>query len=748
MLLKENVETIIQILGIEKGNFIVDKNDNEIPKSAYNHFVIIHTNPSIAEKWNKEMASIDGFNTTIKKAKKSSKKSKQDLSEFEEDALLNEQEVAEEDLLSLGESEVSLEETEGLIHIAHSRKINYSSTSILADNGWFICPIYSGMNGLYPIIHQKLPNKKGYRLYETKVPLVKFKENLFTEDNFKEWNCNSIFILERYFEKEKISEINAASVFVQKRESDSILMLRNVLRNYELAQKSRIRCGNLLLSMILFNTGQNAYVSTKENLTKKDSIDGEIDEEDANEKNMLAEVVKSYDKLNDKLKETKKNKIVDYDKMCEQIVKAIENGDKDKAQTIINKYIDKTKSSDSATIKLEKTFLTMLDLVNQDEEAEALKIAEDYILKKKRTNPDMTIEQAMEETKVLRTKDYIPNYAMYEAITIYKYYCKAEYKAEKILKEVVESTWLYNYASGIQGMGTVATAYILAYLDFHSTVHSSSILRYLGMDQVIVKPKHEPGQEITKEDQTKIVRFLYKSYNNIINRSNLTAAMPLVEENFNLYYRTDVIPSWSKYQLVKKQFEEIKIENESELDDYVEEILETNEDFNKMVNYIWENMNIIEIPTGAEKTTYVVQKRARDKKNDRPTSSYLDSTGRIKFKTSLGYNAKVKSKILFILFNNMRKKKEPYYIKTVFTNFKNRLIQRFISQGKDPNVKPYKGHIDVMARRATMQVFIQDLWIYARRYFGLPLNGEGYNDAKIKGCNHLHNHGIEDPDEI
>lgn len=748
MLLKNNVETIIQVMGIEKGNFIIDRLKNEYPKSIYNHLVIIHTSPEVNKTWYSQMIknnSFDNINKII--TRKSRKRKKKSDNEFENDSELIEQEVMDEDSLSIDETEIALDDMAQLTHIARSRKINVPNTTTLADNNWFICPIYNGVDGLYPLIHKKLDNKKGYQIFESEVPLLRFKENLFTADNFKEWNCNSIFILERYFEKYKELGINTQSVFVQKRESDSLTTVKNILRNYELAQKSRIRCGNLLVSMILYKLGQNTYVSTKENLSKVASDDGEINEDVSENASIIDEIIKCYDKLEEKLKQVRKEKI-NREKTYQQITKAILDGKTDKADSIIEKYIDTIQLYKSSKIRLEKTFVNMLDLVTKDEEQEAIKVAQEYMHKKKSKYPNMTLDQALKETKILRTKDYIPNYQTYELITMYKYYCNAEYKAEKVLTSVVQKTWLWDYALGIKGMGVVATAYILAYLDFHSTVHSSSILRYLGLDQISVKPQHQPNQVITKEEQIKIVKFIFKSYNNIINRSKLTAAMPLTADNFYLYYRTDVITNWNKFKMVEKQFKEIDCKQESDIDEYVDDILETNEEFNSLVNYIWNNLTIIDISTGIGTTTQVIQKRARDKKLDRPCSTYLDSKGNIKFKVGLGYNAKVKSKLLYILFETMVKQKNEFYIKNIYTNYKNRLIQRFITNGEDPELKQNKARIKAMARRATMQIFLQKLWIYARQYFNLPLNGEGYNDAKIKNCNHLHNIGIEDPDEL
>lgn len=758
MLLKNNVETVINVIGVERNKFIVNQNGDEVSKGNYNHFVIVHTNSDISEKWNNEMIKIDGFNVTEKKVTKSSKtksKAKPQLDEFGDNAKLMNKEIIEEELLGFGEQKINLDEIDQLVHIAKSRKINIPSTTILADNNWFICPIYSDMKGLYPIIHKKLPNKKGYKLYETTIPLLKFDENLFRADNFKEWNCNCLFILERYLEKQKISEITLPSIYVQRRESESITLLRTILMMHELVQKSRIKAGNTLISLVRYNSGQNEYIMSKENLDKIEEVmkkNNELDDNESEEdikykkeQKILDNIVKSYDKLNQKLIDTDAEKL-NYEKVHKKILKAIASGDEEKAEQLITKYVEDSVKNKSKTIRLEKTFLRVLDLVTQDEEKESLKIAEDYMKQKQKKNINITLEQALKETKVFRTKDYIPNYTMYQNITIYNYYRKAEAKANKIVADITQETWLWKeYASGIPGLGTLITAYILAFIDFHSTTHSSNVFRYLGMDQVMIKPEHEPGAIITLEEIKKIIKVLYKQYLNIISRSKLTAAMPLIQENFYFYYKTDLITNWFKFQLTTKCFKNLPaMDNIDDIDKFSIQLYSNNEDLKNLVNYIWNNVCLTQISVNG-KFTDVVQKRARSRKYDRVTSTYLDSNGQIKFKSGLGYNAKMKSKIIYLLFDNLKRQKNAYYMK-IYNDAVNRQIQRHIESGKDPNM--HKGHIAAMARRTTMQIFVQELWKFARTYFGLPLNGEGYNDSKIIGCNHIHGKGIEDPKEL
>lgn len=735
MFLKDHVEAIIHIFNLEKGNFIVEQNNNEMSKENINHLVILHTNSDLTNKWNEEMIKIDGFNVIPTKPKK--KKSKEETEEIS-DPIANE--VEEEDQFSPGESKVSLNKIDELIHIAKSRKINVGNTNLLADDNWYICPIYGNVNGLYPIIYKKLDNKKGYKVYISKIPLISFKENLFTEDNFKEWNCNASFILERYFEKERIYNCSVEGIFVQKRESESLIILKDALKNYEIAQKSRIRCGNIIISRLLYRLGQNEYLTSKENNSKNKSKDGEVDLVKTKNEDTLKEILKCYNKLNKKLKQTKEDKL-DFAKTRKKIFKAIQDDDEEKIDSLISDYLDKLSGAKDSKIRLAKTFSTVLELVAEDEKEEAKQIALEYIEKKQ--DPDMTLEQALKETKVLRTKDYIPNFQTYENITIYRDYCHAENKAEKILKDITRKTWLYEYAQGVRGMGEILTAYILAYIDFHSTIHSSSVFRYLGLDQVIVKAEREPNQVITKKEQDTILKLLFNRYTSITNKSKLTAAMPLTKRTFGTYYKDDVVPTWRHFQLLKEQFTKFNCSTEDDISECLNDILYESSELNEMVNYIWSNMNVIEMNKGNGKKEKVIQKRARDRRYDRPLSTYLDSNGNIKFKSGLGYNSKLKSKLSYLLFECMRRSHNVKYT-SIYDNYFNRYTQQSLLNGEDIENKNVAQHNRNKAVRKTMQDFIRELWIYARKYFNLPLNGEGYDDTKIANCNHIHNRGTED----
>lgn len=764
MKLKDNIETTIHIISSEKGNFILNQDAIPVPKSVYNHFVIIHTNSDITNKWNSDMTSSGGYDILNEKKKKRIIKNKKlgvfdDVYESEKEiqnSLVETEAVEEEeDLLRIGEERITLEQEKELQLISRLRKINISSFALLGDNNWYICPIYAGVDGLYPIMHKKISGNKGYQLYVMKVPIVSFDQSTFSDDNFREWNCNSMFILSRIFEKNMSYGITAESVVIHKREDENTKLLRNCLNQVETAQRTRIKTGNILVDNVLLSVGQQSYIENKENIAKsKKNIheDDEINEQDVKDVKIIEQIVESYKKIQDKIREmdkegTETEKI--FSKLANNVIAGKNQLSDDDVKTLnfivdsYEKVQQKLKEKDKS-IRLEKTFNKVIEEITKQEEEEELIKAQELIESYNKKGKSITFDEAKDSVKTLKTKDYINSFLIYEQVQIYIQYKQAEAKANKILKSLVHRNWFWKeYASGVRGIGELSAAYIISYFDFHSTVHASSVLRYLGLDQVSCTPKHNPGQEMTTNDKIKIIKFLMKDYKNIIFNSQLSGAMPLNKYNFDRYYRTDCIRFWDEFELVKEVLMDLDIESE-DIEEYIDDILESNTKFNNLVNFIWEHLDIIEIPISKNQTTQVIKKRARNK-SDKVITTYLDSKGRIQTKCSLGYNAKLKSRMLFILFDSFLKSGNEYYM-TIFKNYRDRLNQRFLTEGIDPDT--VKGKTFAMGRRKVIQLLITDIWIFGRKHFGLPLNGSNYYDAKIRGQRGIHLHGIEDASEF
>lgn len=146
------------------GPFLEFEEGGVMPKANIEHFVILHANNSMA--W--EAANENKTKRTKTRKKKIS------TDEYEQLALMAAYEDEEEKDLGKDEVKVNISLSEELHLIRKQRKINCGSTAILADNGWFICPVYSGMGTLNPVIAQKLPNKGGYRLIISSIPLTQF----------------------------------------------------------------------------------------------------------------------------------------------------------------------------------------------------------------------------------------------------------------------------------------------------------------------------------------------------------------------------------------------------------------------------------------------------------------------------------------------------------------------------------------------------------------------------------------------
>ena len=130
-----------------------------------------------------------------------------------------------------------------------------------------------------------------------------------------------------------------------------------------------------------------------------------------------------------------------------------------------------------------------------------------------------------------------------------------------------------------------------------------------------------------------------------------------------------------------------------------------------------------------------VKKRARSKK-DAILTTYITSDGKVKVKRSLGYNAKLKSRLV-LMFECMLKSKNEFYIGSkedhtgIYWGYRHRLSELFRMQGLDPEEK--KNIIHLRARRRTIQLFVEQLWIWARKFLGYPTNGGTYYEAKLHG---------------
>ena len=158
----------------------------------------------------------------------------------------------------------------------------------------------------------------------------------------------------------------------------------------------------------------------------------------------------------------------------------------------------------------------------------------------------------------------------------------------------------------------------------------------------------------------------------------------------------------------------------------IEEIVSSSKDFKQLVDKVWNRIEVIEYEGKDGKYIPTIKKRARSKR-DTVITTYLTSDGKIATKKSLGYNAKLKSRIIEIMFGSMMKARNPYYYGEIYLNYKKRLEAKYKLQG----IEIDQMRIHRQARRVAVQIFIEDLWMWAREYHQWPTNNGTYYEAKL-----------------
>ena len=715
MKLKDNCEAVMQLLNSDYvGQALEKENGGVIPKNKIEHFVIIHA--SAPYQW---AGSEDN-----KASKPTTRRKKKDLEELpftgetEADrmASLSTMEEAEEDTeLGRDEQKISLNQGAEIQVIRNLRKINCGSTSMLLDNGWFICPVYMGMTELSPVYVRKLPNKKGYRLIISDTPLTKIPEGYFNIVNLKSWELNSTALLNDAFYKEHIMHLSVKSIFIHKRNSFEQTQMRYAVNRFETTQRTRIKLGNILVDEVLAYVGQEAYVNSKEAIAmsrKSSSLSStdEVTEYDMKDVKIIEYILDAYKRINKAAEDLGIKTIPirlekSYDKAIAEAVRREPIEHEERIQETLASWEEKPHEWSKAFKMYAKT--------HPDEELDM----DDQELKKK---------IAALVTSKFSAKELICSFVTYLEVQNYMGAVKNEQDAVLVVNKLVHKHFIWDYLQGIKGCGEISAAYIIADIDFRATVHPSSVIRYMGMDNVIDTPKRAEDDMMDDDDASRIIRFLFHTYKNTSNRAKAENTQ-IYADNF-YKYSSDMINTWDEFQAIRKVYQNPMLQELSP-----GKIINSDAGFKKLVNKLWDNCNIIEYKNEEGKYIPTIKKRARSKV-DTVITTYIDKNGKIQTKRSLGYNAKLKSRIIMLLFDSLVKAKNDYYYKEIYLGTKNRLEMRYRVQGKNP--EDFKMIIHLQARRHTMQIFMEELWMWVRNYLGYPTNGGTYYEAKLKATHH------------
>ena len=157
-------------------------------------------------------------------------------------------------------------------------------------------------------------------------------------------------------------------------------------------------------------------------------------------------------------------------------------------------------------------------------------------------------------------------------------------------------------------------------------------------------------------------------------------------------------------------------------------------DASKLFYRIIENFDVFEVQNEMEEKVPVIRKRARTM-SDKEITTYLSKEGKIKTKYCLGYNTELKARLLGVLFQSFLYSPGCGYDK-IYRDYKDQLQRRpdLVERVKNGEKPPFHA----MARRRTMQIFLEDLWLAWRQLEGLPINGGTYAEGKL---NKFHRQG-------
>lgn len=628
---------------------------------------------------------------TKRRKKTAAKNSTTPYWDAEETAAIKDIKAEEESMeLSYGEEKVDMNDVDKLHLIAKELKIQCASSAMLKTKGWFLVPILSKpMTEFRPVMWEEIKN--GYRLV-VKSPIFTTLNNPFTEEY--NWKYNPIEAINNALgTKGNGLRFSAITVFRHLKDNENNRELKMALKSFENAQKTRIKVGNNLINSLYTAKGSILF--------------NELKDAAAAESN----------------KEVKDTKVIDL----------IET-----EYLTLNAGIENDIYDSRIQAKNIMKFLGTID--NDDDEQKKLSEYLSNTKKKRRYVTRLKNEEDFKEAQQRFDLKFISSYCIYNQIREYLNYKSIEDESRSYLFELVHHHPLWNrYLVGIRGCGETMAAYIIANYNIHLTEHPSAFLRYTGLDQVVIAP--DENEEITVEQKIRAISLLRMDYIRIKNRAASHGdSLPEVSKNFGPY-KTDVINNYEQYQAVESMVLEYNMVALTMIPGKLEAIIADNyneiikdEIIHDRVAWITENIVVFDSKTEDGLNIPMIKKVARTKRI-RETSTYLNKEGKIETKSCIGYNAVLKGKLLGVLFQAFLKQRNngSYYIK-IYDETKARLIQRPDFRDCYEERGP-KGHIHAMARRKTMQVFIEDLWMAWRKIEGLPLNGGTYAEDKL-GIHH------------
>ena len=275
------IEKFKQVIESKDTEFIDERDNSPVDKTEIGHYVIVYD--SKPELWEKEVGNL--ADTT--KKKRATRKKKVVVEKEEED-----------DNKPIDEDEIMVSEDQLVRTIAKQLRITEASSVILKNNGWFVIPIFKTLRELRPIEVKK--NSKNYTLVIKDIPLVDFGTDILEGCRPNDYRYNSLEVLHSALREYGIDHIIPKAIFRARRNNQDLVELRTMVNQSELLQRTRIKVGNNIISLIYTNLGRNKFLESKEAVLS-DQMGKQITEEESMDNldkiKVLDVVLKDYDKI-------------------------------------------------------------------------------------------------------------------------------------------------------------------------------------------------------------------------------------------------------------------------------------------------------------------------------------------------------------------------------------------------------------------------------------------------------------------
>ena len=676
---------------------------------------------------------MENFKDILKTRKSKSKND--EILEGQLEALPGESEEEADFNLDAGDKTVYLPKDEMTMLIAKELKISESSLTILTNPGWYIIPIYAGQTEFRPIFFESTKNSTV--LVMKKEPIFTLSKTPFPKNApANTWQYNSCPILNQIFDKIGAGDRFLAYAPIKHfRDKNNVRALKVATRMFENVQKARIKIGNNIISNIYVQHGNIGFNELKLEQAKiefPELFNDELYTKDGGE-------------ISDEIKEEREKKLKKI-KILDCVAREYE---------YLQNYMRSISGIPKEILKAVRT----MDKLGKSEEEIILKIG-----KKIEVNPFSsyirTEDRFNEILKILKDGGnelrFLTTYDIYNQTREWMNYGAIEEETKMYAEMLVEAhpVWIH-FLQGVIGVGKQLAAQLIAGFDFYRAEHPSSFLKYIGLDQIPIKPVEK---EITREMQVDAINLVIESYKRASNMAERTGD-EINKETFATF-ATDGIETYKDWQIVENWYVNAGFSDldspartQTKIESNLSKWFAKYPDIERIVEAVCKNY-VVKANVDMEGLKYI-NKRARTKK-DRQKATYRTADNKVAVKDYLGYNSALKGIVMGRVFSSFLKAGSKSHYENIYRDYSARLAER-------PDIKQQqinydnkvegarKPHIHNMARRKVCQLFIQDLFMNGVRALNLPDNGGTYEEAKL-GIHHHQNVAtptyLKDPSEF